>query len=80
MAYELIKNDKVIRNLDPGAKRLTYGCGLYLLPAAKPGGQHGWRFDYVFEGKRKTISLPMHPMPFLGRQAMKRGSGINEWR
>jgi hypothetical protein len=61
MALELIRNDRVIEALAPGAKRLTDGGGLYLLPAAKPGGQHGWRFDYVFEGKRKTISLGIFP-------------------
>ncbi|MDT7834092.1 tyrosine-type recombinase/integrase [Aquabacterium sp. OR-4] len=61
MALELIKNERVIEALAPGAKRLTDGGGLYLLPAAKLGGQHGWRFDYVFEGKRKTISLGIFP-------------------
>jgi integrase len=61
MALELIKNDRVIEALEPGAKRLTDGGGLYLLPAANPGGQHGWRFDYTFEGRRKTISLGIFP-------------------
>ncbi len=61
MALKLIKNDRVIEGLKPGGKRLTDGGGLYLLPAAKEGGQHGWRFDYTFEGKRKTISLGTFP-------------------
>ncbi|MEY4763481.1 MAG: hypothetical protein RI907_154 [Pseudomonadota bacterium] len=25
------------------------------------GGSHGWRFDYSFEGRRKTLSLGTYP-------------------
>ena len=39
--------------------RLTDGRGLYLL--VKPKGQKWWRYDYRFEGKRKTISLGVYP-------------------
>lgn len=60
MALEVIKSEKVIEALKPGAGRLTDGGGLYMLPFAN-GGQHGWRFDYSFEGKRKTISLGVFP-------------------
>lgn len=61
MALELIKGDVVIRNLNLGAKRLSDGGGLYLLPKKEEGGSHGWRFDYSFEGKRKTLSLGIYP-------------------
>jgi hypothetical protein len=40
-------------------QRLTDGRGLYLL--VKPKGQKWWRYDYRFEGKRKTISLGVYP-------------------
>ncbi len=32
----------------------------YLLLFVK-GGSHGWRFDYSFEGRRKTLSLGTYP-------------------
>ena len=60
MALELIKSDRTIQALKPGIKRLNDGGGLYLLPFAK-GESHYWRFDYTFEGKRKTISLGVYP-------------------
>jgi len=34
---------------------------LYLLLFADGGSSHGWRFDYSFEGKRKTISFGTYP-------------------
>lgn len=43
-----------------GPKRLGDGDGLYLLLFAD-GGAHGWRFDFTFEGKRKTISFGTYP-------------------
>lgn len=55
MAKELITGDKQIKSLKHGAKRLSDGKGLYLLPFVK-GGSHGWRFDYTFEATRKTLS------------------------
>ena len=60
MALELIKSDRTIQALKPGIKRLNDGGGLYLLPFAK-GDAHYWRFDYTFEGKRKTLSLGVYP-------------------
>jgi integrase len=60
MALELIKSDRVIEALKAGAGRLSDGGGLYILPALN-GGQHGWRFDYSFEGRRQTISLGVFP-------------------
>jgi integrase len=60
MALELIKNDREIEALKPGLKRLNDGGGLYLLPFAK-GLTHYWRLDYVFEGRRKTLSLGVYP-------------------
>ncbi len=56
MAVELIKSERVIQALKPGAKRLNDGGGLHLLPFAK-GLTHYWRLDYMFEGRRKTLSL-----------------------
>jgi len=69
MARELIKSDKTICNLKPGAKRLSDGDGLYLLPFAS-GQTHYWRFDYTFNGKRNTLSLGVYPDTTL---AMARG-------
>ena len=34
---------------------------MYLLLFADGGSAHGWRFDYSFEGKRKTISFGTYP-------------------
>lgn len=51
---------KVNVELVDGKKRLDDGGGLYLLLAVKGGGR-AWRFDYTFEGKRKTISLGTYP-------------------
>jgi Arm DNA-binding domain len=61
MAQELIKGDRTIQALKPGAGRLSDGAGLYLLPFLKGAGAHCWRFDYTHEGKRKTISLGVYP-------------------
>ena len=61
MAKELIKSDRTIQALKPGARRLSDGSGLYLLPFVKGGGSHCWRLDYIHEGKRKTISLGVYP-------------------
>lgn len=62
MARNLIKSDMVIRAIKLGAanKRLSDGDGLYLLTFVK-GKSHGWRFDYSFEGRRKTLSLGTYP-------------------
>lgn len=60
MALEMIKSDRVILALKPGAGRLSDGGGLHLLPFAK-GQNHYWRLDYMFEGKRQTLSLGVYP-------------------
>lgn len=62
MARELIPNDVAIRAVKPGdpRNRLSDGAGLYLLLFVK-GGAHGWRLDYTFAGRRKTLSLGTYP-------------------
>lgn len=72
MALELIKGERIIQGLKPGAGRLNDGGGLYLLPFAK-GTSHYWRLDYSFEGRRKTLSLGVYPGVDL-REARKRAS------
>ncbi|MGZ4159423.1 MAG: Arm DNA-binding domain-containing protein, partial [Neobacillus sp.] len=60
MAKQIL-TDTTLRNTKPGAKdkRLNDGSGLYLL--IKTNGAKWWRFDYSFEGKRKTLSLGVYP-------------------
>lgn len=62
MARNLIPGDTTIKAIKPGdeRKRLNDGAGLYLLLFVK-GGSHGWRFDYSFGGRRKTLSLGTYP-------------------
>jgi len=62
MARELIPSDATIKAIRPGdaRSRLSDGDGLYLLLFVS-GGSHGWRFDYSFQAKRKTISLGTYP-------------------
>lgn len=62
MARDLIASDATIRAVREGdpRRRLTDGNGLYLLLFVK-GGAHGWRLDYTFQGRRKTISLGTYP-------------------
>ena len=47
MAKELIKSDRTIQALTPGAGRLSDGSGLYLLPFLKGAGSHCWRLAGV---------------------------------
>ena len=53
--------DTAIRQAKPRAKRykLSDGKGLYLLVTVK--GHKWWRFDYRFNGKRKTLSMAVYP-------------------
>lgn len=62
MARNLIPSDLTIRTIKPGEhrKRLGDGDGLYLLLFVR-GGSHGWRLDYSFQGRRKTLSLGTYP-------------------
>ncbi len=60
MALEVITSEQVIKNIALGS-RVFDGGGLYLIAAKTSTRLHGWRFDYTFEGKRKTISLGTYP-------------------
>lgn len=40
-------------------RKLADERGLYLL--VRPGGARWWRFDYRFDGKRKTLALGVYP-------------------
>ena len=62
MARNLISSDATIKAIRPGdsRKRLGDGDGLYLLLFVG-GGAHGWRFDYSYRRRRKTISLGTYP-------------------
>ncbi len=53
--------DTAIRNAKPADKpqKLADGGGLYLL--LNPNGSRWWRFDYRFDGKRKTLSMGTYP-------------------
>lgn len=44
----------------PKMTRILDGDGLYLLSCVK-GVSHAWRFDYVFRGVAKTLSLGKYP-------------------
>lgn len=50
-----------VRNLRPlrYSRKVTDGRGLYLLITAN-GGKY-WRYDYKFDGKRKTLALGIYP-------------------
>lgn len=48
-----------IRTAKPDAKVLRDGGGLYLL--LQQSGRHLWRFDYRFQGTRKTLSMGVYP-------------------
>jgi hypothetical protein len=41
------------------SSRLNDGNGLYLL--VNPNGSKWWRYDFRFEGKRKTLSMGVYP-------------------
>jgi integrase len=54
-------SDTAIRTAKPGPKPIkkTDGGGLYLL--LNPNGSRWWRFDYRFDGRRKTLSMGTYP-------------------
>jgi integrase len=62
MPKHLIPSAATLRVIKPGQpqSRISDGAGLYLLLFVN-GGSHGWRFDYTFEGRRKTLSLGTYP-------------------
>lgn len=53
--------DTSIKSTKPAEKpvKMTDGDGLYLL--IHPNGGKWWRFDYRFDGKRKTLSMGVYP-------------------
>jgi hypothetical protein len=72
MALHLISSATTLKAIKPGdpRRRLSDGGGLYMLLFVK-GGSHGWRLDYSFEGKRKTLSLGTYPTIGLGAARQK---------
>ena len=50
--------------------RLTDGQGLYIL--VKERGKGWWRFDYRFQGKRKTLSMGVYPDVSLSEARQRR--------
>ena len=62
MARDLIPSDASIKAIRAGdsRRRLSDGDGLFLLLFPN-GGSHGWRFDYVYQTRRKLISLGTYP-------------------
>jgi len=63
--------DTEIRKTKPQDKpfKMADGKGLYLL--VKPGGGRLWRFDYRFDGKRKTLALGTYPETTLAKAREK---------
>ena len=53
--------DTAVRNAKAATKpiKMTDGGGMYLL--LNPNGSRWWRFDYRFDGKRKTLSMGTYP-------------------
>lgn len=53
--------DTAIKTAKPGVKavKMSDSDGLYLL--VQPNGGKWWRFDYRFDGKRKTLSMGVYP-------------------
>lgn len=72
MATNLIPSDRTIAAIKRSdeRRRLSDGAGLYLLLWFE-GGSHGWRLDYTFGGKRKTISLGTYPATSLALARQK---------
>jgi integrase len=54
-------SDTAVRNAKPSEKprKLADERGMYLL--IQPNGSKLWRFDYRFDGKRKTLALGSYP-------------------
>jgi len=56
-----MSTDVVARNAKPSEKayKIPFGNGLYLY--VTPSGGRLWRFDYRFDGRRKTLSFGPYP-------------------
>ena len=69
--------DATIRNAKPGekARKLTDGDGLYIFMTLT--GSRLWRYDYRFDGKRKTFSIGAYPGVTL-REAREKRDGIRK--
>jgi len=69
--------DATIRNAKPGekARKLTDGDGLYIFMTLT--GSRLWRYDYRFDGKRKTLSIGAYPGITL-REAREKRDGIRK--
>lgn len=72
MPRNLLTDKTIQKAAKDGQKRLTDGDGLYILFNVN-GGSHGWRLDYSFEGKRKTLSLGTYPDTGLALARSKAG-------
>ena len=72
MPQHLIPSAATLRAIKPGTteRRISDGAGLYLLLFVK-GGSHGWRLDYAFAGRRKTLSLGTYPEVSLAEARQK---------
>lgn len=63
--------DAAIRNATAvKPRKLSDGGSLYLL--VKPNGSKWWRFDYLFDGRRKTLSFGVYPDTSLADARAKR--------
>jgi integrase len=71
-------SDTAIRKAKPTNKpqKLSDGAGLYLL--LNPNGSRWWRFDYRFDGKRKTLSMGTYPETSLASAREKRDSARSQ--
>ena len=72
-------NDKFIKNSTkhsgkPSGDKYTDGRGMYLLVTA--AGRY-WRFNYRYDGKRKTLALGVYPTVSLA-EARKRNEKARE--
>lgn len=60
MALDFLSHTQILSEKPDGRpKKLTDGGGLYLL--VNPSGSKWWRFDYRFNGKRKTLGMGVFP-------------------
>lgn len=74
MAQHLIPSAATLKAIKPGdaRRRLSDGAGLYLLLFVN-GGSHGWRLDYTYQSRRKTLSLGTYPATSLSAARQRAG-------